>query len=85
MLEIDLYDVIGIIGAICLLFSYMLFQSDNISIFKFSYLNIIGSSFIIINLCFKWNISSFLIEFGWLIISIYGVIKHFKTRKEKCL
>ena len=79
-LTIDIYDSIGIVGVVFLLVSYILFQSSKLNIYYFSFFNVIGSSLIIINLLYKWNLSSFLIEFGWLIISIYGVFKHFKNK-----
>ena len=73
---IDELEIIGIIGVLALLSSYGFFQMDKINDFWFALIGGIGSSLIIINLLDKWNLSSFLIELGWMAISFYGAWKH---------
>jgi len=68
---IDMMEAIGIGGVIVLLASYGIFQMGKINDFWFSLCGGIGSSLIIVNLFDKWNLSSFLIEFGWMAISFY--------------
>ena len=76
-------DIVGISGAIILLVAYALYQKGRVNIFYFSLWNGIGSLLIIYNLLFSWNISSFVIEIGWLIISGYGMIKHSHLVRKK--
>jgi hypothetical protein len=49
---------------------------------SFSLLNAIGALLIIVSLMFDWNLASFLMEFIWLMISLYGILKYFKVRKN---
>jgi len=72
----DILDVIGVVGVALLLATYILFQDDKINNFWFSLSGGIGSFLIIVTLFDKWNLSSFAIELGWLIISFYGAWKH---------
>jgi len=75
-MNIDLTDGLGLLGAVLLLWAYFAFQRDRLGIFSFSVLNAIGSFLILLNLCFHWNLSSFAVEVGWFLISLYGAIKH---------
>lgn len=41
----------------------------------YSFLNFIGSGFILISLYFSWNLASGIIEIAWILISLFGLTK----------
>lgn len=82
-MEYHWYDFVGNIGVILILLAYLLLQ---ISVLKseslnFSFLNLIGALLILVSLYFEFNLSAFLVEFFWLIISIIGILKSWKLKK----
>ena len=81
-MDLHYYDFIGVFGVGIIIITYFLLQIEKISStsLKYSVLNIIGSSLIIFSLYFNWNMASFVIEFFWILISLYGVFKYFKKR-----
>lgn len=83
-MELSLSDLIGIIGVILIIIAYMLLQLEKMDPKElgFSLLNAIGGLLIIISLLYNWNVASFLMEAIWVIISLYGVLKYYKTKKK---
>ncbi len=79
--NIDLLDTVGMGGVMVLVVNYLLFQMQKTQDYQFFKYNAIGSFFIIINLLDKWNLSSFMIEFAWLMISLYGML-NFKLKSN---
>jgi hypothetical protein len=77
------YDFIGNIGVALILVAYLMLQAKKISSEKYLYslMNGIGALLIIVSLIFDFNLSAFIIEFFWFLISIYGLIKTFNSKK----
>lgn len=77
-----LSDIVGVVGVIILLWSYLWLQLGRISqnAFLYSVANFISSLFIMYSLLYNWNLSSFTIECAWLTISSYGMIKFFMKK-----
>ncbi len=82
-MELSLTDLIGIFGVALIVIAYILLQVEKMDAkdLSFSLLNSIGALMILISLVYDWNLASFLMEFIWLMISLYGVLKYFKSRK----
>ncbi|WP_295052165.1 hypothetical protein [Sulfuricurvum sp.] len=82
-MELSLSDLIGILGVFIIMIVYMLLQLEKMDVkdLSFSLLNVIGALFIIISLLFDWNLASFLMESTWMLISLYGTLKYYKTKK----
>ncbi|BBM84649.1 CBU_0592 family membrane protein [Candidatus Uabimicrobium amorphum] len=78
------YDFIGNVGVFLILTTYLLLQLDKIDnkTMAYSLLNAVGAGAILLSLAFKFNLSAFIIELFWLLISLIGVIKYF-PKKEK--
>lgn len=71
------YDFAGNIGVFLILLAYLLLQlgkCTSLSI-RFNLLNILGAGLILLSLCFDFNLSAFIIEFFWLLISLGGIAK----------
>jgi hypothetical protein len=82
-MEYHWYDFVGNIGVFLILLAYLLLQ---ISVLKseslnFSFLNLSGALLILVSLYFEFNLSAFLVEFFWLIISMIGILKSWKLKK----
>jgi hypothetical protein len=82
-MELSLTDLIGIFGVALIVIAYVLLQTDRMDAkdLSFSVLNTLGALLIIVSLLFDWNLASFLMEFIWLIISLYGIVKYFKGNR----
>lgn len=77
-------DVVGIVGVAMVLATYFLLQSEKIDSkgFLYSFLNLVGALFIVYSLLYSWNLASFIIEFFWILISIYGLKKWYRNKTE---
>ncbi|MDX9967359.1 MAG: hypothetical protein RBS26_10210, partial [Sulfuricurvum sp.] len=77
-MELSLTDLIGIFGVVLIVIAYILLQVEKMDArdLSFSLLNAIGALLIIVSLMFDWNLASFLMEFIWLMISLYGILKY---------
>ncbi|WP_409454873.1 CBU_0592 family membrane protein [Malaciobacter marinus] len=73
----------GNIGVLLILVMYLSLQTDKISSNSliYSLLNALGALLILISLYFQFNLSAFIIEFFWLVISLYGLYKNLKNKK----
>lgn len=69
------YDFIGNVGVFLILFAYFMLQVNRLNnqSLTFSLMNGCGAFLILISLYFDFNLSAFVVEFFWLIISIYGI------------
>ena len=70
-------DIIGNIGVAFFLIAYFLLQRGAVLHTQASYLllNLSGSLFLIFSLLINWNLSAFLLEAAWALISMWGLIK----------
>lgn len=77
-------NIIGHIGIACFLGAYFLMQKDTISPKGGWYLglNLIGAILMMISLMIDWNLSAFLLEAAWALISMYGIYTHILTRRN---
>jgi predicted membrane-bound spermidine synthase len=76
------YDFVGSIGVGIIIFTYILLQLGKIRSEQLGYslLNAVGASLIIFSLYFNFNFSAFVVEFFWVLISLYGIAKYFLNR-----
>ena len=77
------FDVVGSIGVGIIIFTYILLQLGNLKseTLTYSSLNAAGASLIIISLLYNFNFSAFVVEFFWLLISLFGIGKYFLKKK----
>lgn len=70
-------DFVGNIGVFLILLSYVLLQLEKLQSTQLIYsaLNTLGAVLVLYSLAFTFNLSSFIIEIFWLIISIFGLTK----------
>jgi hypothetical protein len=75
---ISWFDILGALGVAVIIVTYVLLQLERIRSEQllYSLLNAIGATLIIISLYFSFNLSAFLVEFFWLLISLFGIGKY---------
>ena len=76
------YDVVGSIGVGLIILTYTALQLEKIrsETLLYSLLNTLGASLILISLVYSFNFAAFIVEFFWVLISIYGIAKYFLKR-----
>jgi len=80
------YDLLGSIGVGLIILTYIALQLEKIRSEQliYSLLNAVGAGLIVFSLLFSFNFSAFIVEFFWVLISLYGVGKYFlKEKKER--
>ena len=77
-------DFVGNVGVVILLATYAGLQLGKIDAkgFWYSFNNLIVAALLGINLYYKPNISSIIIEIFWFAISLYGLIKWYQSRSK---
>jgi predicted membrane protein len=79
------YDFVGNMGVTLILGSYRVLhihKVDSKSV-AYSVSNAIGAVLILVSLCFAFNLSSFIIEIFWLLISLYGLLHTKKSNNSQ--
>ena len=77
------FDLLGNIGVLLMVVAYLLLQLEKLSGSALSYLllNTLGAILVMISLTFRFNLSAFLMEAFWLLISLYGLMKPLFARR----
>ena len=77
------FDLVGNVGVLFMVIAYLLLQLEKLESASFTYLitNTIGAILVIISLVYRFNLSAFLMEGFWLLISIYGLMKPLLARR----
>lgn len=71
------FDLAGFIGVVLMVIAYLLLQLNKLSSAAPSYslLNALGAALVIISLLFDFNLSAFLMEAFWFLISVFGLLR----------
>jgi len=72
------YDILGTLGVALIILTYILLQLGRVRSEQLAYslLNAVGAALILVSLCFSFNFPSFVVEFFWLLISLFGIGKY---------
>lgn len=75
-MDFEWHDIVGGIGAVYLLGTYLALQLNYLSAKSLTYsiLNGIGSGMIVVSLTQNFNMSAFVIESFWFLISVVGAV-----------
>lgn len=75
-------DTVGLLGVALILLAYFLLQIGRLRGDALSHqlLNAAGAILILVSLLYEFNLSAFLMEFAWLVLSIYGMARSRKRR-----
>jgi len=77
------FDLAGLIGVLLVIVAYLLLQLDKLASSSPSYslLNAAGALLIIVSLVFKFNLSAFIVEAFWFLISLLDLWRSLSARK----
>ena len=83
-MSISWFDLIGGMGVALIIGSYLLLHLDKLksTTLAYSLANGLGALLIIISLLVDFNLSAFIIETFWVIISVIGLIRYFRMRQR---
>jgi predicted membrane protein len=83
-MKFHLFDLAGFIGVLLIVVAYLLLQLDKLpsSSPRYSLLNAAGALFIIVSLIFAFNLSAFIVEVFWFLISLLGLWRSLISRKN---
>jgi hypothetical protein len=75
-------DLIGGIGVAILMVTFLLLQIGRIesNTLLYSLLNALGAGLITVSLLFDFNLSAFIMEVFWILISLVGVVRTLRMR-----
>ncbi len=84
MASLTWFDLAGFIGVLLIVVAYLLLQLDKLpsSSPSYSLLNAAGALFIILSLIFKFNLSAFVVEVFWFLISLFGMTRSRWSRRS---
>ena len=79
------YDILGTAGVGLIILTYILLQLEKVRSEQlvYSVLNAAGALLILISLCYSFNFPSFIVEFFWLLISLFGIGKYLFKKKAR--
>jgi hypothetical protein len=80
-----IFNTIGTIGVAVILSSYFLLQTHRIQSteLRYSLLNFVGSSMILISLFHDFNLPSMIVEAVWSLISVLGILRWYLKHRKK--
>ncbi len=76
------YNILGTAGVATIVITYVLLQTERLrsNSLYYSLLNGVGAVLILISLYFEFNFPSFVVEFFWLLISLFGIGKYLRRK-----
>ncbi len=77
----SIWEMVGTIGSFMVIAAYFSNQQGWAESRNLPYLlvNLVGSLLITVSLLESWNFPSLVIEVFWILISAYGIVRHFRT------
>ncbi|MDR6936232.1 MULTISPECIES: hypothetical protein [unclassified Luteibacter] len=78
------HDWAGLIGVALVLLAFFLLQAHKLSGqgYPYQWMNLVGAFGILLSLIFgMFNLSAFLQELAWFLISVYGIVRGVRARK----
>lgn len=79
-------DLLGNLGVLLIILAYLLLQINKLksNTLLYSSMNLVGASLVLISLAEDFNLSAFIIEAFWVLISLVGIFNYIlKTIKYK--
>jgi hypothetical protein len=82
-MNFHLFDIAGFIGVVLIIAAYLLLQLEKLpsSSPKYSLLNAAGALLIMVSLIFAFNLSAFIVEAFWFLISSVGLYRSLGGKK----
>jgi hypothetical protein len=84
-MKYGLFDFVGNIGVAIMIVTYLLLQLNRLdsNAPTYSLLNAFGAALVILSLSVNFNLSAFIMEVFWVLISLIGIYRYLRTRMLK--
>jgi hypothetical protein len=84
-LSLHWYDIAGLLGVAVMLWAFFLLQAGKLRGDSFAYqlMNALGAGAVLVSLVNDFNLSAFVIETCWVVISVYGMIRAHGRRRGR--
>ena len=71
------FDIAGLVGVVLIIVAYLLLQLGKLpsTAPSYSLLNAVGAFLVMVSLFFDFNVSAFLMEAFWFLISLFGLLR----------
>jgi hypothetical protein len=78
------HDTAGVIGSIIVIVAYFGTQAGWLGAHdpRFAWANLIGAALIIVSLTAAWNLAAFVMEVFWIVISVFGLARHYASKRS---
>lgn len=78
----SVYDLVGTSGAALIVGAYLFLQLERLDAKDLSYslMNALGAALILFSLTMDFNLSAFIVEAFWLVVSGIGLVKGLRRR-----
>jgi hypothetical protein len=78
------YDILGTVGVAVIVLAYFLLQTGRLRSDQLAYsvMNGGGAVLILVSLYYDFNFPSLVVEFFWLLISLYGIARYFRRKPD---
>jgi len=79
------FDWIGLLGVAVMLWAFFLLQAGKLrgDAFVYQLLNALGAAAVLLSLIHDFNLSAFVIESCWVAISLYGMLRGMRARRQR--
>ena len=84
-MKYGLLDLIGNVGVVVLMIAYLMLQLNKLSSsgLAYSLLNAVGACLIVLSLIVNFNLSAFIMEVFWVLISFVGIYRYFRLKSPR--
>jgi len=81
-LNLSWFDLAGFVGVVLIVIAYLLLQLNKLpsTAPAYSLLNAIGAFLVMVSLAFVFNLSAFLMEAFWFLISLFGLFRSIASK-----
>ena len=78
------YDLVGFAGTLMILGAFFLLQAGKMAGDGVAYqlLNLFGAAGVLVTLLGKFNVSVFVLESAWVLVSVYGLVRARRARRS---
>src|SRR5215510_13005388 len=83
-MNFHLFDLAGFTGVVLIIAAYLLLQLEKLpsSSPRYSLINAAGALLIMVSLIFAFNLSAFIVEAFWFLISLVGLWRSLSAKKD---
>ena len=82
-MNLEWYDWTGIAGTLMVLGALFLLQAGRVSGTGLAYqlLNLFGAGGVLVSLWGNFNVSVFVLELAWMLVSLYGIVRSLRRAR----